>query len=453
MNFLFGLIDFEGFGKDPSVLLLAIAAILLTGLLMSKLTKVLHIPNVTGYLVGGLLLGPGLFGLIPGFDGIITIDTVEALKVVVKIELAFIAFTIGCEFKKSFVKSVGIKPVIVACGESLFAVIVITLVIFAFSPILTELMNKSYLEVFAYALALGSIGAATAPAATLMVIKQYKAKGELTDTLIATVAIDDATALIFFGLSIAIIEIISPSTGATNLGLSIALPFMEIILSIALGVAFGFAIVLFTKYFHGRGTRLCAILFTILGCSGACWAVSEGFNHLFTINGLSGNHMAVSELFAVMVAGLIYTNFSPAEEETVELVNRFTPPFVMMFFVLSGAELDFRGIKSEELLVIVISILCYVIARTAGKYAGVQVSGRLCKLHSKVTNLMALGLMPQGGVAIGLSLIASTLPVLEDVATIISTTIITACFITELFGPLFTKFMLYKAGEADLALK
>lgn len=453
MNLLFSFIDFEGSGNNPSVLLLAIAVILLTGLLMSKLTKVLHIPNVTGYLVGGLLLGPGLLGLINGFDGIISISTVEALKVIVKIELAFIAFTIGCEFKKSFIKSVGIKPIIVAAGESFFAVIIIFGVIMCFSPLLVNLLDKTMVEVTSYALALGSIGAATAPAATLMVIKQYRAKGELTDTLIATVAVDDATALIFFGLAIAIIEIISPNSGNSNIVLSIASPFIAIILAIGLGVLCGFALVLFTKYFHGRGTRLCAILCTTLGCSGLCYAVSLGFNTLFANCGLSGNSIEVSDLFAVMVVGLIYTNFSPAEEETVELVNRFTPPFVMMFFVLSGAELDFGELNGNQIVVIVLSIACYVIARTAGKYAGVQVTGRLYKLPSKVTNLMALGLMPQGGVAIGLSITASRLPVLQDISLIISTTIITSCIITELFGPLFTKFMLYKAKEADPALK
>jgi len=453
MNLFFSLIDFEGSGRDPSVLLLAIAVILLTGLLMSKLTKVLHIPNVTGYLVGGLLIGPGLFGLIDGFDGIIAASTVEALKVIVKIELAFIAFTIGCEFKKSFLKSVGIKPIGIAFAESLFAVIVITGVIMCFSPLLTDLMDKSYTEVFAYALALGSIGAATAPAATLMVIKQYKAKGDLTDTLVATVAVDDATALIFFGLSIAIIEVISPGEGHSSLALSIALPFMEIFFAVVLGIVFGVIIVLLTKFFHGRGTRLCSILAVVLGCSGVCWAISEGFNQLFASNGLNGNHMSISELFAVMVVGLIYTNFSPAEEKTVELIDRFTPPFVMSFFVLSGADLNFNGLTQKELIVIIISICCYVLARTGGKYAGVQISGRMFHLPNKITNLMALGLMPQGGVAIGLSIIASSLPVLKDVSTIISTTIITACFITELFGPLFTKYMLYKAGEADPALK
>ena len=450
---LFSLIDYEASGKSPMVLMLALACILLGGLLSSKLTKLLHVPNVTGYLLTGLLLGPGLFGLIPGFDGIIAMNTVDALKIIVKIELAFIAFTIGCEFKTSFLKSVGAKPIALAFGESFFAVVVITGVTMCFSPIMVKYLNKSYLEIFTYCLALGAIGAATAPAATLMVIKQYRAKGDMTNTLVATVAVDDATALIFFGISIAVIEILSPGQGNSNLALSIALPFIVIILAVIIGIAFGFGLVLLVRYFHGRGTRLCSILAMVLGAAGACWALNTAFNTLFANHGLAGNNMNISDLFAVMALGVVYTNFSPEEPKTVELFDRFTPPFVMTFFILSGADLDFSTVTSDILIVLVISILCYVIGRSLGKYVGVLLVGNLTRLPKKITNLMSLGLMPQGGVALGLALIASQLPVLNSFSNLISMTIITACFLTELFGPLFTKYMLYKAGEADPALK
>lgn len=437
-----------------SNLLLAIAVVILTGLLSSKVSKFCHVPNVTGYLIGGLLIGPGLFGLIPGFNGLIGTDAVSAMKVIVKIELAFIAFTIGCEFKKSFIKTVGVKPIFMAAGESFFAVLVIFGVIMAFSPILTKQLGKTYLEITTLAIGLGAIGAATAPAATLMVIKQYRAKGEVTDTLVATVAIDDATALIFFGLAIAIIEIISPTSGKTNLALSIALPFIEIILSIGLGLVIGMMLVYLIKIFHGRGTRLCAILTAVLGCAGLCTAINMGGTSLFKSWGYDGMVMNMSDLFAVMVLGLLYTNLCPDEEKNNELFERFTPPFVMMFFVLSGADLDLSKFSDTSLLIaLVIAIGCYVIGRSFGKFVGVAITGRLCRMPSKVTNLMSLGLMPQGGVAIGLSLIASSLPVLEPFAVIISTTIIVSCFLTELFGPLCTKKMLYMAQEADPSLK
>lgn len=439
--------------SNPEFFLLAIAIVLMTGLLMSKLTKILHVPNVTGYLIGGLLIGPGVLGLIPGFDGILGFDMIRAMKVIVKIELAFIAFTIGCEFKKEFIKSVGPKPIAMACGESFFAIIIITGIVMCFSPILAKSLNKSIMEIFTLALALGSIGAATAPAATLMVIKQYRAKGPLTDTLVATVAIDDATALVFFGLSIAIIEIISPTSGHSLLALSITLPFISIIFSVIIGIAFGALLVFLIKMFHGRGTRICCILTAVLGCAGIVALTNHGFNAILTDNGLEGNVMNVSDLFAVMVLGLIYTNFCPDEEKTIELFDRFTPPFVMMFFVLSGADLDFSSVDGKVALVLVISILCYVIGRSLGKYIGVGFTGRLCKMDKNITNLMSFGLMPQGGVAIGLSLIASTLEVLQPFAIIISTTIVTSCFITELFGPLCTKYMLYKSKEADPSLK
>lgn len=430
-----------------SNLLLAIAVVLLTGLCFSKLCKLLHIPNVTGYLIGGLLIGPGLLGLIPGFDGVISTSAVEAMKVIVNIELAFIAFTIGVGFKKDYIKKIGSKPIIMAFLESFAAVIVITGIVLCFMPILSKNMGMSSKEVVAFAIALGSIGAATAPAATLMVIKQYRAKGDLTDTLVAVVAIDDASALIFFGIAMAIVEILSPA-GSQNLALSIALPFIEILISVAIGVVIGAVLCFLIHFFHGRGTRISCTIACVLGAAGL----------VFLFNDLGKNiNLNVSDLFAVMILGAVFTNFTPERDEAQvsELFERFTPPFVIMFFVLSGAELDFSTFTDTSILVVlVICILCYVVGRTAGKYFGVLAAGELCHCEKKITKYLSLGLMPQGGVALGLSVMIGRLPAFQNTAgVVIRTTIIASCFLTELFGPLFTKYMLFKAGEADPALK
>lgn len=435
-------------------LLLAIAVVLLTGLAFSKLCKLLHIPNVTGYLVGGLLIGPGLLGLINGFDGILGVSAVTAMKVIVDIELAFIAFTIGLSFRKDYLKKIGPKPIIMAFCESFAAVVIITGVLLCFTPILIANIEslKTFKDVFAFSLALGSIGAATAPAATLMVIKQYKARGKLTDTLVAVVAVDDASALIFFGIAMAVVEILGGQ--GTNVALSVALPFIEIIISIVIGIIFGAALCLLIHYFHGRGTRIACTVACILAAAGLVSLLNTVWRDI---------NMNISDLFAVMILGAVFTNFTPERDEMQvnDLFERFTPPFVIMFFVLSGAELDFANFMDTKiLLVLVICILVYILCRTIGKYVGVRVSGSITKMDKTVSNYLALGLMPQGGVALGLSVMVGRLPTFQNadgtlgiLGVIIQTTIIASCFITELFGPLFTKYILYKSGEADLSLK
>ena len=428
-------------------LLLAMAVVILTGLAFSKLCKLIHIPNVTGYLVGGLLIGPGLLGLIPGFDGIISADAVQALKVVVNIELGFIAFTIGVDFKKEYLKKIGPKPIIMAFLESFFAVVVVAGLVLCFTPILKSNLNLTTKEVVAFAIALGSIGAATAPAATLMVIKQYRAKGSLTDTLVAVVAVDDASALIFFGIAMSIVEILSPE-GSKNLALSISLPFIEILISIVIGIIVGAILCFLIHFFHGRGTRVSCAIACILGAVGLTFLLNDIGKEI---------NLNVSDLFAVMILGAVFTNFAPDEDEAQvnELLERFTPPFIIMFFVLSGAELDFGNFADTSILIVlVIAICCYVVGRTFGKFVGVLSAGELLKCEKKITKLLSLGLMPQGGVALGLSVMIGRLGIFNSTEeTIIRTTIIASCFLTELFGPLFTKYMLFKAGEADPALK
>ena len=417
-------------------IVLGIAAILLSGVIASKIARKLHVPDVTGYLVVGLLIGPGLFSLFGhGMTGLISEELVNVLKVIVSMELGFIAFNIGSEFKKEYVKAVGVKPIVLAIFESLFAIIIIFGGVMCFAPVLISKLGCSMKDVITLAIALGAIGSATAPAATMMVIKQYKARGKLTDTLVAVVAIDDATALIFFGISIAIIQIINGSNA--NIALQIIKPFLEILASIGLGFVLGLILTTFLKFFKGRNNRTIisiALIFLSIG-------LVELLNNTFGIN--------ISDLFTTMVMGVTFTNTSNEEEKVNEVIDHFTPPFVVIFFVLSGADVNFNNFKDGSILVaLIILILTYVVCRSVGKFIGVLLGGRLVKCEKKVSNLLSFGLMPQGGVAIGLSLLVSRQPALAGFASIISTTIIVACFITELFGPLMTKYMIFKSGEA-----
>lgn len=423
---------------NAEYIILGIAVILFTGLIFSKFARKLHVPDVTGYLIAGLLIGPGLVTLFnDNALGVIGEDLVNVLKVIVSMELGFIAFNIGSEFKKEYVKKVGIRPIVLAIFESFFAIILIFGGVMAFSPIIMSKLNCSITDVVTLGLALGAIGSATAPAATMMVIKQYRARGKVTDTLMAVVAIDDATALIFFGLSVAVIQIIS-GTGS-NIALQIIMPFVEILLSIILGIILGFVLAFGVKLFKGKANRLTVSVASVFLSVG----LIELINASFGIN--------ISDLFTTMILGVTFTNISDLDSKVVEDIDNFTPPFIIIFFVLSGAEVDFSNFKNPSIFVtLVILVLVYVICRSLGKFFGVMWGGKIVRCDKKVCELLSFGLMPQGGVAIGLSLLVSRLDALAKFSSIIATVIIVACFITELFGPLMTKYMIFKANEAHI---
>ncbi len=435
--------------SEPFTLILGIAVILLTGLLFSKIAKLIRVPDVTGYLLGGLVIGPVFLNLIMkwifkvDFPGFIGKDFVDGLRMFATIELAFIAFTVGSEFKISYFKQVGIMPVVIAFAESFAAVIFITGGMLIFGLPLP------------FALAMGAVGGATAPAATILVIRQYKAKGDLAKTTMSVVAIDDASALIFFGIAIAIVKaLIMPST---QIVWTIMKPFIEIISSLALGVVIGFLFTFIMSFFKGRGNRTCltiAMLFVIIG-------ICELLKAYVTIPGAGA--LELSSLLACMGMGAIFTNFSSKTcEEVMPLIERITPPFVIIFFVLSGADLQLSSLTWVTIGVLAI----YLVFRIAGKIFGTFASAKACKAPPKIQKWLGWGLLPQGGIAIGLSVIVMETfknafesnpdllvlyPKLEifngDFVRII---VILAVFVSEIFGPLCLKYALIKSGEGVL---
>ncbi len=421
-------------------LMLGLAIILFTGLFAGKLSKVLHIPNVTGYLLGGLLIGPALFKLfIPSYDGIIGTKFVESLGIFASIELGFIAFSVGTEFKASYFKQVGAMPVIIAFAESLAAVIFI----FAgMMLLLVPILHVSINVALPFALCMGAVGGATAPAATIMVLKQYKAKGDLAKCTLSVVAIDDASALIFFGICIAIVKtFVSPSTA--NIGLTILIPFIEIIGSLILGVITGIAASFLMKMFKGRGNRTCVVIALIFLNIGLCLLFKE-------INfGTADNpiNIGLSSLLACMALGAVYTNTSHTTEEVMPLVDRITPPFVIIFFVLSGADLRLESLSWIAVAIVVV----YLIFRVAGKVFGTWASAKATKAPEVIRKYLGWGLLPQGGIAIGLSLIImQELPISFNETyngQLIRVVVICAVFISEIFGPLCLKYALIKSGE------
>ncbi len=388
--------------------------IILTGLLFSKITKALRLPNVTGYLVGGLLIGPifSLWGwkLFPE-------SIIEELGIIPKIALGFIAFTIGTEFKLSYFKRVGAKPIIIAAFESLFAILAVFIVL-----ILMKVEIK-------FALVLSSIAAATAPAATLMVIKQYRAKGEVTENLMSVVAIDDATAIIFFGIFVAIAQAIGSQSG--SLGWMIAKPFVEIISSLAIGFLFGIVLSLLLKWFTGRSNRISvivALLFIVVAMADITKSWFPDFDF--------------STLLACMMIGAVFTNTTSGEEMNtiMYLVDRYVPPIFILFFVISGIDLNLTVLTTVGIIGTV-----YVIMRVVGKVGGAYLGAVVAKSSHAVRKYLGWALVPQAGVAIGLTVVASS--VVPHYAQEIRAVVLTATLIYELAGPLITKTVLKRAKE------
>lgn len=377
------------------------ALMILGGLFLSRFAKKVHLPNVTAYLFAGLLLGPYL-------SNIISLESVESLGLISDISLGFIAFSIGSEFKISYFKRVGMTPVVIAILEASLAVILVDIALI--------LMGVD----FPFAIVLGSIAAATAPAATVMVIKQYKSKGSLTDTLLSVVAIDDAIALILFGLSIAIAQAIN--TGSGSILSMLQAPLLEIVLSILLGLGMGIVLTFITHFFESRGNRLSIV-----------------FAFVFLAIFLSELWHA-SALLLVMSMSAMYANLYKNSNQVMELLERATPPLFIIFFVISGTHLDLSILPSIGMIGTV-----YILVRVIGKYLGAYLGAVIMNAEPKIKNYLGPALIPQAGVAIGLSLAAEN--VVPEYASSIRAIILCATLIYELVGPAIAKTALQKAGE------
>ena len=379
-----------------------IGLMILGGLLFGRLAKFIKLPNVTGYLIAGLLLGPHIFNLIPA-------GTVTEFEIIADVALGFIAFSVGSEFKLSYIKRVGMTPIVIACLEATLATILVTGAMLAIG------------QPLAFSLVLGAIAAATAPAATVMVIRQYKAKGPVTDTLLTVVAIDDAVALMLFGIAAAIAQQLV-SAAPTSMAVAILKPIIEIVCSLGLGAVLGLLFMVPLRFFKKSSNRLCitiAFVFIAVALSG-----------LFEL----------SALLVCMALGTVLINVSSQADNVMKITEGFTPPILMLFFVLSGSELDIGVLPTIGLVGVV-----YVIVRVVGKYLGALIGAKIMKAPDAVAKYLGPALIPQAGVAIGLSLLATT--ILPEYGQTIRAIILCATFIYEIIGPVITKISLQKAGE------
>lgn len=421
---------------------LYIALLFLVALLSTRLMKVIKLPNVTGFIITGIIMGPFVFGLLFNhfsYDGIkdgIIYQFVSKISWVSTIALGFIAFSIGTSFKVSTLKAVGKRVIIITIFESLFASILVLVAL-----LIGHVLFPRYISL-EMALTLGAIAAATAPAATLMVIKQYKARGELVDTLLPVVALDDASALILFAILFQIATSISGS-GGFDLYKMVFKPLIEIVLSLAIGALLGFLISFMNRFFKSRNNRLVICIFATFA--------SVGIYYLFKNKQLGG--FELSSLLMCMMIGAIYSNFSKQSGPTLDVVERFTSPIYMMFFALSGASLDLSIFASNTGFIVLLIALTYIIFRVLGKWSGAFTGATLSKSDDKIRKWLGFTLIPQAGVAIGLATTASTLfsenEATKEAGALILAIILTSTLIYELIGPMISKWALKKAGEIE----
>ena len=378
-----------------------LALMIFAGMFCGRMAKHLRLPNVTGYLVAGLLIGPAVLGLLSE-------DFLDGISLISDVALGFIAFSIGNEFKLSYFKRVGAAPVVIACMESLFAVLFV---------VCGLLISGQSLP---FSLVLGAIAAATAPAATIMVIKQYRAKGPVTDSLLSVVAIDDATALILFSLAVAVAQAVTNS--GASLGASLLAPVKEIGGALVVGAVLGFVFLLPLRFFKKQGNRLSLIVgFIFAGLGLAEW-------------------LGLSDLLLCMAMGAVIANFSPDVNKLMDICDSVTPPIFMLFFVASGADLKLSVLPTVGIIGVI-----YILLRVAGKIFGAGLGAAVCKCDRTVRKYLGPCLLPQAGVAIGLSLAAGE--VVPEFAPQIRAVILCGTLIYELVGPAITKLSLKKAGE------
>ena len=403
--------------------LVLLAVSLIGGLMLSRLTKRMHLPAVTAYLVAGLLLGPFCLGRIniPGL-GYQTLAQVGSMKIITQTALGFIAFTIGNEFRLSQLKATGAKAITIGILQAVFTTLLVDIALIALHFLQPSVISLSC------AITLGAIAAATAPAATLMVVRQYKADGPLTRLLLLVVAIDDAVGLVVFSVSFGIATALS--SGHVNVLGVVVEPLLEIILSFGLGAAIGWLLNWVEQFFHSRSKRMTiSVAFVLL---------AVGLSMLeFQVGAV---HCGFSLLLVCMMAGTIFCNICPTSEELMGRIDGWTMPLNVLFFVIYGAELDLNVLAQPVTLLVGI---VYILSRSAGKYFGSAFSCKITSQSKSITDHLGITLLPQAGVALGMALTAATLP---D-GTLARNVVLFSVLVYELVGPALTKRSLMAAGE------
>ncbi len=412
-------------------ILLSLSIAIFAGLMLSRLAKLLQLPAVTAYLVAGILIGPfclGAFG-VSGL-GFTSIENVKSFSIISDVALGFIAFAIGNEFRLSQLKTIGKQATVIGIFQAVFTTIVVDIALISLHFIIPD---KFPLPA---AIIMGAIASATAPAATLMVVRQYKAKGPVTDVLLPVVALDDAVGLVIFSVSFGIAKAFI--AGQLSILSIIVEPLLEVVLSVALGTVMGYVFTFCERFFHSRSKRLSMSVAFVL----VTVAIS---NFTFSIGSV---HVAFSPLLSCMMLGTIFCNVCDFSEQLMDRLDRWTAPIFILFFVLSGAELDLSVVA--DMLIVLIGV-AYIVSRCVGKYYGSRISAGLVKSEPNIRKYLGITLFPQAGVALGMAIKAGVLP--NGIGLIVANLTLFSVLIYELIGPLLTKMALAKAGEIDFEAK
>ena len=404
--------------------LLSVSFALLAGLLMTRVFKKFQLPSVTAYLIAGVLIGPYCIGRL-GLHGIgfATMEEVEALSIISQVALGFIAFSIGNEFRVSDLKKIGKQAFVIGVFQALAATLFVDLALLVVHLIAPDKLSVAQL------LTLGAIATATAPAATLMVVRQFKAKGPLTKLLLPIVALDDAVGLIvfavFFGISKSLVS------GGVDLISIIVNPLIEIICSLILGAVMGWVLTQLEKLFNANTNRLTLVIgFVFLTVSLSMMKFEIG--HV---------HIGFSSLLVCMMLGTVFCNICPLSHDLMEKSDKWTTPLFALFFVISGAELELSVFT--DLAIVGIGVV-YIIFRCVGKYTGTLASAKAVKCEPQICKYLGITLFPQAGVALGM---CTTAMALGEQGHLIRNITLFAVLIYELFGPVLTKSALKAAGE------
>ena len=404
--------------------LLSVSVALLAGLMMTRLFKPLKLPSVTAYLIAGVLIGPYCLGAL-GLDGLgfSSHENVESLGVISDVALGFIAFSIGNEFRLEDLKKTGKQALVIGILQALAAAALVDIALVIVHLIMPDKLSVSQ------AITLGAIATATAPAATLMVVRQYKANGPLTKLLLPIVALDDAVGLIVFAVSFGVAKALI--SGSADMVSIIINPLIEIVASLALGAFMGWVLTQLEKLFNSNTNRLnLTIAFVFLTA-----ALS---NLKFEIGPV---HIGFSALLVCMMLGTVFCNICPLSHDLMEGADKWTSPLFALFFVISGAELELNVFADGAIVLIGI---VYIITRSLGKYIGALGSSKLMKCEPQICKYLGITLLPQAGVALGM---CTTAMQLGEEGNLVRNIVLFAVLVYELVGPLLTRQALQAAGE------
>ena len=404
--------------------LLNISVAMFAGLMLTRLGNKLKLPDVTAYLVAGVLIGPCVLGAlhIPGL-GFSSFDELEALGAISDVALGFIAFSIGNEFRLSQLRETGRQALVIGILQALVTALVVDAALLGLHFLFPQALSVPA------AITLGAIAAATAPAATLMVVRQYKAKGKLTDLLLPIVALDDAVGLVVFAVSFGVARALS--SGIVDVYTIVVNPILEILGSLFLGALAGLGLAKIEPFFHSNTNRIAmSISFVFLTVALSMLKIPAG-----------GATIGFSPLLVCMMLGSVFCNLCPLSEEIMRVADRWTAPVLVLFFVLSGAELELGVFAKAGSVAIG---LVYILFRSLGKYIGARESAKLVGCDKKVVDYLGFTLLPQAGVALGMCVTAAQLP--GDGA-LVRNIVLFAVLNYELFGPVLTKWALTKAGD------